>query len=56
MLEHSNVHPIIILNNIQFPELVAIVEFMYRGEVNVSQDQLSIFLRAAKALQVNLTK
>ncbi|XP_014274255.1 protein abrupt [Halyomorpha halys] len=52
LLEHSNVHPIIILNNIQFPELVAIVEFMYRGEVNVSQDQLSVFLRAAKALQV----
>lgn len=52
LMEHGDMHPIIILNNVQFTELVAIVEFMYRGEVNVSQDQLAIFLKAANALQI----
>ncbi|KAF6202951.1 hypothetical protein GE061_003358 [Apolygus lucorum] len=52
LLEHSDTHPIIILNNLQFSELAAIVEFMYRGEVNVSQDQLPSFLKAANTLQI----
>ncbi|KAK9502403.1 hypothetical protein O3M35_011186 [Rhynocoris fuscipes] len=52
LLEYGDTHPIIILNNVQFPELLAIVEFMYRGEVNVAQEQLPLFLKAATALQV----
>ncbi|XP_073976686.1 uncharacterized protein isoform X1 [Rhodnius prolixus] len=52
LLEYGDTHPIIILNNVQFSELVAIVEFMYRGEVNVAQEQLPLFLKAATALQV----
>lgn len=33
-------------------EVQALVDFMYKGEVNVSQDEISTLLKAAEALQV----
>ena len=32
-------HPIIILKDVPFAHLTAILEFMYAGEVNVAQEQ-----------------
>lgn len=32
--------------------MAALLEFMYKGEVHVSQDALSSFLKAAECLQV----
>ncbi|TGZ32703.1 Uncharacterized protein DBV15_00945 [Temnothorax longispinosus] len=33
-------HPIVIMKDIKWPELKAAVEFMYKGEINVSQEQI----------------
>merc|ERR1712007_222472 len=46
--ENPAKHPIIILKDVPFQHLTAILEFMYAGEVNVAQDQLPAFLKTAK--------
>jgi len=45
-------HPVIIFRNTFFSDLEALVEFMYTGEVSVSQKNLSSFLSTADTLQV----
>lgn len=45
-------HPIIIMRDVKWPELKAIVEFMYKGEINVSQDQIGPLLRVAEMLKI----
>ncbi|KAG1679019.1 Protein bric-a-brac 2 [Nymphon striatum] len=45
-------HPVVFIKDVKYSELHSIVEFMYRGEVNISQDQLSSLLKTAEALQV----
>lgn len=45
-------HPVIIFRNVKFEDLSALVDFMYQGEVNVLQDQLSSFLNTAELLAV----
>ncbi|XP_064455798.1 protein tramtrack, beta isoform-like [Ornithodoros turicata] len=45
-------HPIIIMNQTRLLDLNAIIEFMYRGSVNVSQDQLPTLLQTAETLKV----
>lgn len=45
-------HPIIFMKDMRFWEVRALVDFMYRGEVNVTQEELNSLLRAAEALQV----
>uniref|UniRef100_T1I9J5 BTB domain-containing protein n=1 Tax=Rhodnius prolixus TaxID=13249 RepID=T1I9J5_RHOPR len=49
---HEDKHPILIFNDISYSELKAMLEYMYRGEVNVSQEQLNTFLKAAEALKI----
>uniref|UniRef100_A0A0A9X8V3 Longitudinals lacking protein, isoforms H/M/V n=1 Tax=Lygus hesperus TaxID=30085 RepID=A0A0A9X8V3_LYGHE len=50
--QHYEKHPIIILKDVTFAELKAMLDYMYRGEVNISQDQLGTFLKAAESLQI----
>ena len=50
--ENPAKHPIIILKDVPFTHLSAILEFMYAGEVNVAQDQLPAFLKTAERLKV----
>lgn len=45
-------HPIIIMRDIKFAELKAVIEFMYRGEINVCQDQIGPLLRIAELLKI----
>jgi hypothetical protein len=45
-------HPILFLRDVAFQHLRALVEFMYAGEVNVAQAQLTAFLRTAESLQI----
>ncbi|CAD7004171.1 unnamed protein product [Ceratitis capitata] len=45
-------HPIVIMRDVNWADLKAIVEFMYRGEINVSQDQIGPLLRIAEMLKV----
>ncbi|CAH1368447.1 zinc finger protein chinmo isoform X3 [Tenebrio molitor] len=47
---HQNL--IIILDGTSAANMSALLEFMYKGEVHVSQDCLSSFLKAAECLQV----
>ncbi|CAL8079520.1 unnamed protein product [Orchesella dallaii] len=51
-IENECRHPIVILKDIKFSEIKAILEYMYRGEVNVAQDQLAGLLKAAETLRV----
>lgn len=50
--QHCEKHPIVILKDVKFQELKSMMDYMYRGEVNISQDQLSTFLKAAESLQI----
>lgn len=45
-------HPIIIMRDVKWPELKAVVEFMYKGEINVSQDQIGPLLKVAEMLKI----
>ncbi|CAO1345360.1 unnamed protein product [Diamesa serratosioi] len=45
-------HPIIIMRDVKWLELKAIVEFMYKGEINVNQEQISPLLAIAEMLQI----
>ncbi|XP_012551799.1 protein bric-a-brac 1-like isoform X2 [Bombyx mandarina] len=46
-------HPIIIMNNdIKYCDLKAVVYYMYRGEINVSEDQIPALLKVAEALKI----
>ena len=45
-------HPIIIMRDVAWPEMKAAVEFMYKGEINVSQDQIGPLLKIAEMLQI----
>ncbi|XP_076054778.1 uncharacterized protein LOC143033341 isoform X2 [Oratosquilla oratoria] len=45
-------HPIIILDDIRYPELVSLIHFMYSGEVLVEEERVSHLLRAGTSLQV----
>jgi uncharacterized protein YrzB (UPF0473 family) len=51
-MENPCKHPVVIFKNVKFDDLANIVEFMYRGEVSISQDSLSSFLHVAEMLQV----
>lgn len=51
-MENPCKHPVVIFKNVKFDDLSNIVEFMYKGEVSISQDSLSSFLHVAEMLQV----
>lgn len=51
-MENPCKHPVVIFKNVKFDDLANIVEFMYKGEVSISQDSLSSFLHVAEMLQV----
>ena len=43
-LPSSNPHPYIFLRGVSYIDLCAVVDFIYRGEVSVAQEQLNSFL------------
>jgi hypothetical protein len=45
-------YPVLIIKDMCFADLKAIIEFIYRGEVTVPQEQLSSVLKSAEALKV----
>uniref|UniRef100_T1JEJ6 BTB domain-containing protein n=1 Tax=Strigamia maritima TaxID=126957 RepID=T1JEJ6_STRMM len=51
-MENPCKHPIVILKDIKYSDLRALVDFMYKGEVNVTQEQLSALLKTAETLKV----
>lgn len=46
-------HPIVILKDVLYTDMLAILKFMYHGEVLLHKDQLSTFLQTAEVLQVS---
>jgi hypothetical protein len=49
---HPAKHPIIILKDVRYGDLRALLDFMYKGEVAVDQDRLPAFLRLAESLKI----
>ncbi|KAK7873553.1 hypothetical protein R5R35_008796 [Gryllus longicercus] len=45
-------HPVVVLKDVKYGEMKAILEYMYRGEVNVAHDHLAALLKVADALKV----
>ena len=41
----NNKEPLIVLKDVDFENLKALVEYMYKGEANVPQHMLSSFIR-----------
>jgi len=45
-------HPILFLKDVRYHEMKALLEFMYRGEVSVDQENLSSLLKVAESLKI----
>lgn len=45
-------HPIVILQDVNYGALNNLLHFMYQGEVSVSQDEISTFMKVAEMLKV----
>ena len=45
-------HPLLYLKGVKYIDLVAVLNFMYHGEVNVAQEELNSFLSIAEELKV----
>ncbi|XP_072748765.1 uncharacterized protein [Anoplolepis gracilipes] len=45
-------HPIVILKDVNYRDLSAILHFMYQGEVNIKQEDIGSFLKVAETLQI----
>lgn len=50
--ENGAKHPVVILPQVELPELQNIVEYVYRGEVSLSHARLPSFLSASRSLQL----
>ncbi|KAJ0183028.1 hypothetical protein K1T71_001004 [Dendrolimus kikuchii] len=51
-LQNPCKHPIVLMRDMRFSEMQALVDFMYKGEVNVTQEELPSLLKSAEALQI----
>ncbi|KAK2719759.1 protein tramtrack, alpha isoform-like isoform X1 [Artemia franciscana] len=49
---HNSKHPIVILKDVHYQDMRALLDFMYRGEVSVDQDRLPQFLHLAETLRI----
>jgi len=49
---NSHDHPLLYLKGVKYIDLVSVLNFMYHGEVNVSQEELNSFLAIAEELKV----
>lgn len=45
-------HPTIIMRDVKWPELKAVVEFMYKGEVKILKEDIPALLRVAEMLKI----
>uniref|UniRef100_A0A6B2EDU8 Sex determination protein fruitless n=1 Tax=Phlebotomus kandelakii TaxID=1109342 RepID=A0A6B2EDU8_9DIPT len=51
-LQNAHPHPIIYMKDVRYSEMRSLLDFMYKGEVNVGQRSLPTFLKTAESLQV----
>ncbi|XP_037077125.1 protein bric-a-brac 2-like [Pollicipes pollicipes] len=45
-------HPIIVIDEVAFADMQAVVQFMYKGEINVAEQQLPSLLKVAETLKI----
>ncbi|XP_050297281.1 broad-complex core protein isoforms 1/2/3/4/5-like isoform X3 [Anthonomus grandis grandis] len=45
-------HPIVILPDVNYAALRSLLQFMYQGEVSVSQEEIPVFMKVAETLKV----
>jgi len=45
-------HAVVFLKDVAYKDLQALVDYMYKGEVNIAQDQVESFLQTAEALKI----
>ena len=50
--KNPHAHPLLYLRNVKHADLLAVLNFMYHGEVNVAQEDLNSFLAIAEELKV----
>ena len=50
--QNKHPHPLLYLKGVKYEEILSILDFMYYGEANVTQVDLSSFLATAEDLQV----
>ena len=53
LLQNPHQHPLLYLNSITIEDLTCILQFIYSGEVEISNDNLDKFLCSAKELQID---
>merc|ERR1719461_2448269 len=51
-MDSASEHPIVFLKDVKAFQIRAILDYMYRGEVSVAQDELPALLRVAEMLKV----
>ena len=49
---NPHTHPLLYLKGIEYEDVLAVLDFMYHGEVKIAQDDLNSFLAVGKELQV----
>ena len=52
LLSNTHPHPLLFLKDICHSDLLSIIQFVYLGQTEVTQDDLDHFMEAAKALQI----
>ena len=50
--QNPSEHPTIVLSQINYEEIRALVDFMYLGEVSIATDKLATLLEAANVLKI----
>ena len=49
---NKHIHPLVFMRDVDFQDLVAIVDFLYSGEANILQDNLDSFMALAEDLKL----
>jgi len=50
--QNPHQHPLLYMKGVKYEEMLSVLDFMYHGEVNIAQEDLSSFLNVAKELEV----
>ena len=49
---NKHIHPLVFMRDVDFQDLVAIVDFLYSGEANILQDNVDSFMALAEDLKL----
>ena len=52
LTQNKHTHPLIYMANVHERDLIAVIDFLYHGEVNILQENLEQFLNLADELQL----